>query len=506
MTCLRAVVLTVLLVVGSRRAARGEEPTPKPPATRESVLEAGLQALRVRMEARMKEVEILREQGKTESALLVLREVEAMYPEAVENLRRLVDGADRAPRRRPADGSDLLDECGPMDLLGQGAFPNRWGRVATGRSSGGGRSKDVSALQHSLSWLAAHQSPDGAWRAAEFDRWCDGKENAGPRPDGRGEPRADVAVTALALTAFLAAGYTHRDSSEFARVIARGLGFLRAQQLEDGSFDPRRTIAWAVHDSIATLVFVEAYGQTGSHALRDVAQKALDYLASMRVANGAWGYGVHWGKDSPVATAWLALPHVVAHLVNQAAVREGLAPVLRQEAGLLDRLRAQLAAWTPESTGVIALGSEPRSDLTATAAALALRTLLGENPHTSPVLQKSAAFVAGRAPRWDAAKPRWDPVEQSMKAMDFESWTFGVLAAYQVGGECWRAWSESAQTIIEAQPLTGNYCGDKGSWPPLDLNGREWGRVGSTALMTTFLASLRERYERATPEPKAAPK
>jgi hypothetical protein len=460
------------------------------------------------MEARLKEVEILREQGKREEALLVLRDIERMYPEAVENLRRLVDGADRAPRRRPADGSDLIDECGPMDLLGSdGAFPKRWARVQRGGSSGGGVPKDTSAMRHGLAWLAAHQSPDGAWRAAEFDRWCDRQENPGPRPDGRGEPHADVAVTALALSAFLAAGYTHRDGSEHAHVIARGLGFLRAEQQEDGSFDPRRTIAWAVHDSVATLVFVEAYGQTGSHALKAVAQKALDYLATLRVANGAWGYGVHWGAESEVATPWLALPHVAAHRVNQVAVSQGLGPVLRQEAGLLDRLATQLKAWTDESTGVVGARLEdPHSRLTATAGALALRTLLGEDPHASPVLQKSAAFVAAQAPRWDASKPRWDPSLEAVRRMDFESWTFGVLAAYQVGGECAKAWTETARTVIDAQPLEGSYCGDKGSWPPLDPDGREWGRVGSTALMVTFLAALRDRYERVTPEPQPARK
>ena len=59
----------------------------------------------------------------------------------------------------------------------------------------GGGTRGDQAVEAALRWLAAHQSPDGAWEAAGFDRWCDGKplSRPGTRRPGQGalRPRGD---------------------------------------------------------------------------------------------------------------------------------------------------------------------------------------------------------------------------------------------------------------------------------------------------------------------------
>jgi len=107
-----------------------------------------------------------------------------------------------------------------------------------------------------LDWLAAQQGADGGWRDAE--------------------------LTGRVLLAYLGAGYTHRGRHPFAKVVARGLRFLKRSQDAEGWFagdaddDPGTRLLGHV---LATAAMVEAYGMTESPIFRGSAQKALDALA-----------------------------------------------------------------------------------------------------------------------------------------------------------------------------------------------------------------------------------
>jgi|GEM_PF-5014316 len=468
-------VVASVLIMQCGPVAKGDDPAcvAGGPPTRESVLEAGLTTLRV------------------------LREIEQAYPAALEDLRRLIDGTARS--QLPADGSDLFAEFAASDPLPREGdpFANR-GSYLHRRHGTGPPNRAAEAIVHGLGWLAAHQSPDGGWHLSEFDRWCDGVENTRPRPDGKGEAGHDVGVTGLALAAYLGMGYTWRGDREHVRTVARAIGFLRAQQREDGGFSPRTTADWILEDAFCALAVVEAYGMTGQQSLRPVAQRALDHLAAIRTPAGVWGCGWAPGPEDEHTTGWATLPFLSACHVNQAFVAEGLMPPLPFDAELLGTVAAWCERWSDTAGGTFAprrpqtrLDTDSGTILTDSAIHLALPVLVRAEPPSPDARARMDGWLAARTPSWTPESARGN----------LSAWTFSALAAYRLGGDAKKAWtsafhvSDSVPTaLLNGQAKAGTYCGDKGSWALVDPRWAPWGRVGSTALMTLLLESSWYRY------------
>ena len=96
----------------------------------------------------------------------------------------------------------------------------------------------------------------------------------------------DIESTAMALVAFLGAGYSHlskdvRDELCFGVVVKEGFRWLIAREKEDGSFETTTVAgqAWAA------LALSEAFGMTASAIYRLPAQKAIDYLVAHPAAD-----------------------------------------------------------------------------------------------------------------------------------------------------------------------------------------------------------------------------
>ncbi|MDA1195494.1 MAG: hypothetical protein O2894_09965, partial [Planctomycetota bacterium] len=196
------------------------------------------------------------------------------------------EGLSDAPFEGPAGNGTIVLGGGAG-----GAFRGRGGSRDVG-TGGGGRPQFEDAADDALRWLAVHQSSSGAWSAAAFDRWCDGKAREPSGEDvGRGSPELDVGVTGLALSAFLGAGYTNRGQHPFASVVSRGLRFLKNAQDPLGAFAPRASPHPLRQHVWAALAMIEAYGMTGSPIFQGSAQRSLDYLLHMRNAAGTWGEG-----------------------------------------------------------------------------------------------------------------------------------------------------------------------------------------------------------------------
>lgn len=504
----RPIALVALWALLGAPALGGEGPPaapPRPPATRESVLQEGLAALRARMEARLQEVAILRAAGRADDALRAIREIERLHAEGWEDLRRLVDGT--APRLPPADGSDLLEPYAAYDPLPRGHRPFGRRGLEVRRTGGGGVNPVERAIGLGLAWLRAHQSPDGAWRPAELDRWCDGAETTHPPPDGRGKPGLDVGATALALCAYLGAGYTWRGNDDHVRTVARAVGFLRARQRGDGGFSPRAHADWILEDAFAALALVEAYGMTGQQSLRLVAQRALDHLASIRTPAGVWGYGWAPGpSDDPLTSAWAALPFVSARYVNDAWVAEGLTPPWRLDPAILGAVAAWYRAATDEALGPFAprpfhgqTAADALADLPATAANLALPVLTRTEVLPAAERRKIDAWLTSHAPRRTSATV----------GVDLTACSLGALAAFRVGGDAMRAWRSAFHAaateptaLLAGQATEGLTCTHKGSWAPQDPAWADWGRLGSTVLMTLVLESTFDRYAPAPDAPE----
>ena len=119
-----------------------------------------------------------------------------------------------------------------------------------------------------LRWLAAQQAADGGWQ--------EGLEAGAPHSN-------DARLTGRVLLAFLASGQTNRGRHAFAKVVSRGLRFLKNHQGPYGWYG-KRGDGENLHDltqhAPACAAMVEAYAQTQSPIFKSAATRGLDALAA----------------------------------------------------------------------------------------------------------------------------------------------------------------------------------------------------------------------------------
>ena len=135
------------------------------------------------------------------------------------------------------------------------------------------------AKRRGLNWLRAVQNPDGSW------------------------PENPVAMTALALSTFLAAGETPGNSPEFDDAIMNGIDYLLFVQSDNGRF--------SIHDDydfthpIATWALWNLCAVTNSPAVHDAAEKALNPILASQRTRGGWGKRMTWyGSEDMAYTDW----------------------------------------------------------------------------------------------------------------------------------------------------------------------------------------------------------
>lgn len=161
-----------------------------------------------------------------------------------------------------------------------------------------------SPFLRSFVWLARHQNEDGSW----------GDGDAELEGHAIGKP----GITSLALQSLFCAGYSHlsRDvhgGQDFGLMIRKALTWLKADQEVNGTL--RSTADGGFDQVLSALTLNEAYGMTGSQALKDVARSSFETLARLQNPDGTWG--------GPAPTAW-AITAVRAADWNDFPMPDGL--------------------------------------------------------------------------------------------------------------------------------------------------------------------------------------
>jgi hypothetical protein len=266
----------------------------------------------------------------------------------------------------------------------------------------------------------------------------------------RAEAGHAPAVTGLVLLSYLGAGYTDRGTereNRYARSVRRGFRYLMDQQDEQGCLDENLR-----HHAIATLALTEVFWITSNPRYKRPAQRAVDYLARAQKADGSWG--------DILTTGWAVKVLKSARFARLEVPPDYIAGV-----------RRWLGRQTPG-------GENPRL---AAAVTTLVRIFLGDDPRTNEAIQKGAEFCAENPPVWEQA--------------DHIYWYFGTLATFQAGGTAWRRWNENMKdAIVKNQHQRGS--GDRtGSWDPAGATATEFGRAGTTALLTMCL-EVYYRYDR----------
>jgi Ca-activated chloride channel family protein len=328
---------------------------------------------------------------------------------------------------------------------GQGSFGvrNGGGRILMTKRHGGSRATEE-AVEKALRWLEIHQEADGHWNAQKFD----------------GAGNADVAVTSLAVLAFVGAGHTEKVGAYKDNVI-RALAWLKSKQNADGAIGELKSL----NDQhiLAALALSEAAGMSNVKDTREAAQKAINFICVKDDALSAAQLGrLRLNDSSAFSLSWYLLSlksAKVAGLSVPYTTFENASAFLNaceQKAGDVSRYLSKRGAGQPETE--------------ATEAALLCRQFSG---FESDALRSSVETLVkeGGVPVWESC--------------NLHHWYWGSLVTFQQGGEIWRNWNEAMKkALVENQNKQGD---ETGSWKTGDAADEALGRVGQTALCSLCL-------------------
>lgn len=158
------------------------------------------------------------------------------------------------------------------------------------------------ALLQGLRWLVRHQNPDGSWSACTLKDRCD---VAAPCFDPREDYRAlyDEGATALAVLAFLEAGYTNESKQalvdpvrgtrvKLGEVVKNALMWLVKRQHADGQFTKDKACLY--NEALCTFALAEALRLTGNRYWKEPAQKGVRFVEHAQRTSpdgkGLWGW------------------------------------------------------------------------------------------------------------------------------------------------------------------------------------------------------------------------
>jgi len=292
------------------------------------------------------------------------------------------------------------------------------------------------AIQDGVRWLAAHQDEDGGFSASLFMRHD-------PRGDvctGTGKPDQDFQVTVWAALAMFGTGNVDQVGPEHEAAV-RVFRWLRAQKRPDGFLgDP------ASNDSVTAHAMCCVALRNGKRLDdNEPPKEALQRLVALQLPDGTWPRRPEMLKGDAAATYWAVLACYAE--AAQCGVQVDLHPTLNA----IDRGFA-----SPLQPGAEA----------------GLRLWWGRTPQNDGRLASLAKGLGKQLPAWpEGAKPA---------DCDFLAWYLESLAIVQSGGEaCWRWQGFVRDALLPHQRHDGAHAG---SWDPIDVRGREGGRVYSTAV------------------------
>ncbi|MHC4339369.1 MAG: HEAT repeat domain-containing protein [Planctomycetota bacterium] len=358
-------------------------------------------------------------------------------------------------------------------------------------------------IEAGLKWLAAHQDTeasgvndaDGRWHPTDFV-----KHHPPDRMKGKGIDHYSGGVTGLALSAYLAAGYTDRGSENpYAKNVREGLAFLMQRQQSSGCMSETRSQHFLIDHAVATVAMCEAWILTGDPRYGRCAQWALDFCCATRNPSFGWRYEPRGGENDTNVTSNMLTAIRLGGLggldVDPEAYRGAGDWIVR----MTDPQFGQVGYNMPGGSCARPEGLQdrfpPEKSQAMTAAGLWCRILIG------PPLVDALQFGRGI----DLCKELYPVWDRRAGTNDMYYWHFGTLVFWQQKPAVWERWRRSIE-----RALFGNQRGEEksayaGSWDPCGPWGGDGGRVYSTALNLLTLATP-YRFERGFMDEPRLPK
>lgn len=323
----------------------------------------------------------------------------------------------------------------------------------------GGNAQSEAAVLAGLKWLARQQRPDGSWSLV------------GPYPDGAASENF-TAATAMAMLAFQGAGHTHQAGS-FKPQVAKGLEFLLTQQDPHGNFfQTGKQTQWFYTQGQATIAVCELYALTKDPALRERAQRAVQFCLDSQSDTGGWRYTP--GVESDVSvTGWIVMGLQSARMAGLDVPQDKLYRVTE----FLDK-----AADDGGSKYCYQPGLAPTE--TMTAEALLCRQYLGwkrDDPRMAAGIEW--LLTGDNLPRW--------------KERNVYYWYYATQVMHHLGGPAWEKWNPLVRDLLTGHQERGGK--NAGSWSPLTPEPDRWGYHAGRLYVTCLSIYVLEVYYRHLP-------
>lgn len=328
----------------------------------------------------------------------------------------------------------------------------------------GGNDQTLATIQLGLEWLVQHQANDGHWGLHNFHEQCRDYEPC----SGRGNVRSDTAGTALALLPFLGDGHTHKEGRH-KEVVARGISWLVKNQKPDGNlFVGGDANSFMYSHGLATIALCECYGMTADPSLRDVTQRAIDFIVAAQDARtGGWRYKPRDGADTSVV-GWQVMALKSGQMAGLNVPEKSL-----QEA----RRWLQSVAGKNDRQGQFAYQGGQFNPAMSAEALLCLE-YLDQDRESEPIVH-GADYLVSRLPMKDRDNSYF--------------WYYGTQAMFHLQGEHWRQWNAALHPLlIETQRTEGAIAG---TWDPKD----QWENSGGRLYATSLRLLMLEVYYRHLP-------
>ncbi len=199
------------------------------------------------------------------------------------------------------------------------------------QAASSGDADSAEAVERARVWVVGMQSGNGGWGAFDVDNNHDILNHIPFADHGAllDPPTADVAARCISFLAQLA---DPRD----ARVIARGVDYLKGEQEPDGSWFGR----WGTNYIYGTWSVLCALNVAGVAPEDPAVRRAVDWLLSVQRDDGGWGEDCasfegappgQYSESLPSQTAWALLGLMAAGEHAHPAVARGIAHLLRTQ-------------------------------------------------------------------------------------------------------------------------------------------------------------------------------
>jgi hypothetical protein len=353
-------------------------------------------------------------------------------------------------------------------------------RVIITSKGGAGLIRLVPVCEEALRWLYFHRSKDGSFSCANFMNECSSE----PKCSGAGNADRDIAVTSLAILAFVGNGHTHRVGM-FKKTVGKAKDYLLKCQKEDGSFGEMKGELGMLDSMTASWAICQLYAITPRDPnLEEPSKKALAFILKSQKDDGGWSWEKQGGKSNTVATAFAVFALKAASMGKIEVPKEAFDRAGKFFESLTDS--EGKAGYEAKGDNKQPVGGEKFANLpVSTAASVIASILCGENKENERI-KKGIDVIEKSLPQWD---------KHEMRNVDPVFWYFATYSVWQFGGEPWERWiSKIIEVLSENQEQKG--CAT-GSWSP-DGRWQEFGgRVFSTALnlMTSGIVWVYARWQ-----------